>query len=249
MHSGSSLDSKEGEPVEHRTSPDAGRAAAIVAEETSPQRPEDTVADVEIPQAQGDGSVLGQSQDLESGSHVALAPLYSVFSDQQRKYIVFMVACGGFFSPLSANIYFPALNSLSRDLKVSSELINLSLTTYMIFQGLAPTIFGDLADMIGRRPVYLLGFTIYIGANVGLALQNNYAALLVLRCLQSTGSSGTVALGNGVVADIASSGERGRFMGMKAIIIDLLVIADEKQAWLSLDLWQLQRLRLFLEGS
>ena len=52
-----------------------------------------------------------------------------------------------------------------------------------------------------------------LGANIGLALQNNYAALLVLRCLQSTGSSGTVALGNAVVADIASTGERGKFMG------------------------------------
>lgn len=57
-----------------------------------------------------------------------------------------------------------------------------------------------------------------LGANVGLALQNNYAALLVLRCLQSTGSSGTVALGNGVVADIASSGERGKFMGASVFV-------------------------------
>ena len=105
----------------------------------------------------------------------------------------------------------------------------------MIFQGLAPTIFGDLADMTGRRPVYVLGFIIYIGrglhppshgflltpqlgANIGLALQNNYAALLVLRCLQSTGSSGTVALGNGVVADIASSGERGKFIGTSIFV-------------------------------
>jgi len=125
-----------------------------------------------------------------------------------------MVACAAFFSPLSANIYFPALTSLSQDLHVSNSLINLSLTSYMIFQGFAPTVFGDLADMTGRRPTLILGFIIYIGANIGLALQNNYAALLVLRCLQSTGSSGTVALANGMVADIASSGERGNFMGI-----------------------------------
>ena len=124
-----------------------------------------------------------------------------------------MVACAGFFSPLSANIYFLALNALSADLKVSNELINLNLTSYVIFQGLAPTVFGDLADMTGKRPTYILGFIIYIGANVGLALLNNFAALLVLRCLLSTRSSGTVALDNGVVADIASSGERGKFMG------------------------------------
>ena len=84
----------------------------------------------------------------------------------------------------------------------------------MIFQGLAPTIFGDLADMIGRRPVNFIGFVIYIGADIGLALQNDYAALFVLRCMQSSGSSGTVALTNGVVADIASSGERGKYVGM-----------------------------------
>ena len=83
----------------------------------------------------------------------------------------------------------------------------------MIFQGLAPTFYGDLADMAGRRPAYIIGFIIYLGANVGLALQNNYTALMVLRCMQSSGSSGMIALGNGIVADIAPSSERGVYMG------------------------------------
>lgn len=65
----------------------------------------------------------------------------------------------------------------------------------------------------GRRPAYIIGFIIYIAANIGLALQNSYAALFVLRCIQSTGSSATIALGNGVVADVATSAERGIWMG------------------------------------
>ena len=125
-----------------------------------------------------------------------------------------MAAWGGFFSQLSTNIYFPALNTLSESYSVSSELINLTVTTYMIFQGLAPTIYGDLADMAGRRPANITGFVIYMGANIGLALQNSYPDLLVLRCLQSSGSSGTIALGNGVVADIATSAERGTYIGL-----------------------------------
>lgn len=141
------------------------------------------------------------------------SPPFTTFSIRQRRFIVFMVAWGGFFSPLSANIYFPALNTLSRDFNVSSTLINLTLTSYMIFQGLAPTFFGDLADMAGRRPAYAIGFIIYIGACIGIALCDSYAALFVLRCLQSSGSSGTIALGNGVVADIATSAERGTWMG------------------------------------
>ena len=164
----------------------------------------------------------GRSQDLEdeaAGDLEAMRqtptgrPVHSVFSKRQKQYVVLMTAWAGFFSPLSANIYFPALITLAADLKVSSELINLTLTSYMIFQGIAPTVFGDLADMTGRRPTYFLGFLIYIGANVGLAMQNSYPALFLLRCLQSSGSSGTIALGNGVVADIASSSERGTYMG------------------------------------
>jgi hypothetical protein len=75
------------------------------------------------------------------------SPPYSVFSKRKKLFIIFFAAWGGFFSPLSANIYFPALTTLSRHYNVSSTLMNLTLTSYMIFQGLAPTIFGDLADM------------------------------------------------------------------------------------------------------
>ena len=148
---------------------------------------------------------------------------YSIFTKRQKQYIVFMAAWGGFFSQLSTNIYFPALNVLSKNYNVSSELINLTVTAYMIFQGLAPTIYGDLADMAGRRPAYITGFAVYIGANIGLALQNSYPALLVLRCLQSSGSSGTIALGNGVVADIATSSERGAYMGLVMVSIHSLL--------------------------
>ena len=160
-----------------------------------------------------DAGEQDHDQDVERLERAASGPGYSIFDKHQKNCIVFMVAIAGFFSPLSASIYFPALNVLAKDLKVSSGLINLTITTYMISQALSPTIFGDLGDMTGRRPAYVIGFIIYIGANIGLALQNNYAALLVLRCMQSMGSSGTIALGNGVVGDIASSGERGKYMG------------------------------------
>jgi MFS family permease len=124
-----------------------------------------------------------------------------------------MAACASFVSPMTANIYFPALNSIAADLGVSIRLINLTLTTYMVFQAIAPTIVGDFGDMAGRRPAFVISFAIYIFANLGLALQDNYAALLVLRMLQSAGSSGTLSLCFAVVADVAVSAERGKYMG------------------------------------
>lgn len=130
------------------------------------QKPDGHVSDNEVIPLPENTSTDGATEDLEALYQAPSAPAYSVFSDRQRKFIISMVACAGFFSTLSANIYFPALNALARDLKVSNGLINLTLTSYMVFQGLAPTIFGDFADMIGRRPAYILGFIIYIGTKL-----------------------------------------------------------------------------------
>ena len=83
----------------------------------------------------------------------------------------------------------------------------------MILQGLAPSIIGNFGDATGRRPAYIASFAIYLAANIGLATQRSYAALLVLRCLQSMGSSGTIALGYGVIADVGTPAERGKYLG------------------------------------
>ncbi|OJD16092.1 hypothetical protein AJ78_03725 [Emergomyces pasteurianus Ep9510] len=140
-------------------------------------------------------------------------PVHSIFTPTQRRYIVASISCAALFSPVSANIYLPALNTLAQELSVSISMMNLTVTSYMVFQGLAPMFMGDLADTAGRRPAVLLCFIIYIAANIGLASQNHYAALLVLRCVQATGSSPTIALAAGVVADISTSAQRGTYMG------------------------------------
>jgi hypothetical protein len=60
-----------------------------------------------------------------------IAP-YSVFSTTQKRLIILTAALTSSFSPLSANIYYPALNSIAKDLRVSPSQINLTITTYMV---------------------------------------------------------------------------------------------------------------------
>ncbi|PLB54542.1 MFS general substrate transporter [Aspergillus steynii IBT 23096] len=129
------------------------------------------------------------------------SPPYTVFTRVQRRCIVLIVTVAGLFSALSSQIYFPVLN-IPR------------VNRRQILQGIAPTFLGSFADQVGRRPAYSICFVIYIAANIGLALQHNYVALLLLRCLQSAGSSSTVALSAAVVADIYPKEERGSSMGV-----------------------------------
>ncbi|UKZ83217.1 hypothetical protein TrVFT333_011022 [Trichoderma virens FT-333] len=150
-----------------------------------------------------------------------IPPPYSVFTTWQKRMLALAAASTAFFSPISAQIYLPALTQLSDELDVSSTKINLTITTYMIFQGITPMFLGSLADSGGRRPAYIVCFVIYIGANIGLALAPSYGAILGLRCLQSAGSSTTVALCMAVVADVITSAERGQYVGFTVVPVVL----------------------------
>ena len=57
---------------------------------------------------------------------------YSSFSYVQKFLIIMMASWAAFFSPLSANIYYPIFNILADDFNVSNTLINLTVTVYMV---------------------------------------------------------------------------------------------------------------------
>ena len=64
---------------------------------------------------------------------------------------------------------------------------------------MAPALFADLADAVGRRPAFLAMFAVYLIINLGLALQPTCLVLLALRMLQNLGASATVVASYGLV--------------------------------------------------
>ncbi|KAI1279075.1 MFS general substrate transporter [Xylaria sp. FL0933] len=146
---------------------------------------------------------------------------YTVFTQWQKRWINLQSSFAAMFSTLSSYIYFPALVPMAKDLHVSVALINLTVTSYLVVAAVAPAFMGDLADQGGRRPVYILMFLFMLGANVGMALQTSFPALLVLRTLQSAGASGLIGAAYGVIADITQKEERGGFVGVLLLLTDI----------------------------
>ena len=116
---------------------------------------------------------------------------YSNFSKRTKGWIAGLSSFAAMFSGLSSFIYYPVISPLANALHISVEMVNLTITTYQIVSGVAPSLIGDMAYQSGRRPVYIGAFGIYTSANIGLALQSSYPGLLILRMVQSAGSSGT----------------------------------------------------------
>ncbi|KAL5331419.1 hypothetical protein ACEPPN_000949 [Leptodophora sp. 'Broadleaf-Isolate-01'] len=141
-------------------------------------------------------------------------PPYHVFTLAKKKQLVYIVSLAGLFSPLSSNIYFPALGQIATDLKTSISLISLTITVYMVVQGLAPSFWGPLSDTQGRRITFICTFAVYLLANVGLGFSNSFAALMVFRGIQAAGSAATISVGAGVIGDITTARERGGLIGV-----------------------------------
>lgn len=59
-------------------------------------------------------------------------PNYSAFTEWEKRGIVLGAAIGAFFSPLTAQIYLPALTVLAQEFHVTTSQINLTVTTYMV---------------------------------------------------------------------------------------------------------------------
>jgi hypothetical protein len=139
-------------------------------------------------------------------------PPYHVFTLAKKKQLVYIVSAAAIFSPLSSNIYFPALGQVSsvclrhmysiavlancdKDLNVSLSLLSLTITIYMVVQGIAPSFWGPFSDTLGRRPIFVGTFVTYLIANVGLALSKDFATLMVFRGIQAAGSAATISIG------------------------------------------------------
>jgi MFS family permease len=143
-------------------------------------------------------------------------PPYHILSTKQKWNLVIFVSLAGAFSPLSSNIYFPAIDTISSDLGVNASLVALTITVYMVAQGIAPSLFGVFSDSCGRRLTFTISLGIYTAANLALAFTSSYPMLMVLRGVQAAGSAATISISAGVIADIASPQERGGFMGTNA---------------------------------
>lgn len=180
------------------------------SETDSPRDKEQDVpaSPLEVPDGEGGAAIA------PTATAASERPLHSIFGPGMKRFVIAMTIFAMLFSPVASFIYLPALTPIAEDYHRSVGEINLSVTLYQVMQAIAPLFFADLSDQIGRRPVYMITFTIFSAANIGLALQDSYPALLVLRALQSTGSSAVIAIGSAIVSDLVTSAERGSYVSV-----------------------------------
>jgi MFS family permease len=62
---------------------------------------------------------------------------------------------------LSNDMYLPAFPSIMQEFAVDDSIVQLTLSSWLLGDGLAQLIFGPLSDRVGRRPVIFGGGVVF----------------------------------------------------------------------------------------
>ncbi len=128
--------------------------------------------------------------------------------------LLILLALLSAFTPLSIDMYLPALPVIAIDLHGTAGDIQLTLSSFMIAFGVGQIFYGPAGDRFGRRPVILIGLAIYVVTSVGCAFAVEAGHLVGLRFLQGLAACGGVVLARTMVRDLAEKDQAARAMSL-----------------------------------
>lgn len=128
--------------------------------------------------------------------------------------------------PVTTDLYLPALPMLTRDLHTTVSAAQLTLSALIICFGFGQLICGPLADRFGRRPVLLVGLSLYTVASVLSAAAPTIGWLILWRALQGAAMASAVTCGRSIVRDLYAPHEGARVMSRALTGLGFIAMAS-----------------------
>ncbi len=115
--------------------------------------------------------------------------------------IVLMLMASGF---VAADLYLPSLPAISQDLHASHMLVQATLFIYLLGFSISQFVSGTVSDRFGRKPVLLIGVSVYIIGSLISLYWHSIVGLIMARLIQGLGIGGCTSLGRVVLRDLYS---------------------------------------------
>lgn len=131
---------------------------------------------------------------------------------------------GALFSVLSASTLMIALPVIMRDLNAGIGIITWTIMGYMLSLTIFVPSIGRIADMFGRKKLYVSGFAVFTAASLFCALSESGIQLLVFRMVQSIGASLMIANSTAIITDAFPKSELGKALGINAMVVSVAAV-------------------------
>src|SRR6201996_3908890 len=132
-----------------------------------------------------------------------------------RKWWPLVAVCTGAFMLLvDVTIVVVALPDMAKGLKTSFSSLQWVLDMYALVLAALLLGAGSVADLLGRRKVYLLGLTVFALASLTCGLAPNTTVLIVARGVQGAGAAAMFATTMALINSIYQGRDRGVAFGI-----------------------------------
>lgn len=131
-----------------------------------------------------------------------------------QRITLIMVLLNAFTTPLMLSGVNVALPSIASDLSMSAIMLSWIPMAYLMASAMFVLIFGRLADMVGRKRVFLIGISSVIITSLIAAFAVNSTMLIAGRFLQGMSAAMLYATQVAIVSSVFPPEKRGRAIGL-----------------------------------
>jgi EmrB/QacA subfamily drug resistance transporter len=132
--------------------------------------------------------------------------------------IVATVCIGAFMGQLDASITQLVLPALEHKFSASIAEASWVAVMYLLVISVMLPIFGRLADMHGRKTLYVAGLVVFVAGSAMCGFASSLAWLIMTRALQAVGAAMLSANSVAIIVSVAGEKLRGRALGIMSAV-------------------------------
>ena len=95
----------------------------------------------------------------------------------------------------------PSITIIKADFNLTSDMVQLTLTVFIIAAGIGQLVFGFLSDRYGRRPILLTGSLLFVASSITSVFSPNILFLLIMRVVQGLGAAACMSMARVIIND------------------------------------------------
>lgn len=130
----------------------------------------------------------------------------------RRRFVFWAAILAVFTAAVEGTIVATAMPTIVGNLG-GLHLFTWVFAVYFLTQAVTIPIYGRLSDIYGRKPVFIVGASIFLIGSLLCGFAHNMVALIVFRTLQGIGAGGVQPVATTIVGDLFTPAERARVSG------------------------------------